>query len=96
MPGTARFSIALLLCRWGSPERTKAWTVEPALEFLGRGQKEPGGGELCQVGWSVVEAPGDVSVQRMLGVKLSAAGAAAVLEQGAQNRREESRSFALH
>lgn len=44
--------------------------MEPALEFLGRGQKEPGGGELCQVGWSVVEAPGDVSVQRMLGVKL--------------------------
>lgn len=96
MPGTARFSIALLLCRWGSPERTKAWTVEPALEFLGRGQKEPGGGELCQVGRSVVEVPGDVSVQRMLGVKLSAAGAAALLEQGAQNRQEESRSFALH
>lgn len=70
--------------------------MEPALEFLGRGQREPGGGELSQVGRSVVEAPGDGSVQRMLGVKLSAAGAAALLEQGAQNRQEESRSFALH
>lgn len=67
--------------------------MEPALEFLGRGQKEPGGGELCQVGRSVVEAPGDVSVQRMLGVKL---WSSCTLEQGAQNRQEESRSFALH
>lgn len=37
----------------------------------------------------MVEAPGDVSVQSMLGTTLSAAGAAALLEQGAQNSREE-------
>lgn len=67
--------------------------VEPALEFLGRGQREPGGGELCQVGRTVVEAPGDVSMQGMLGVKLSVA---VLLEQGAKKSQEESRSFALH
>lgn len=70
--------------------------MEPALGFLGRGQRESGGCELCQVGRRVVEAPGDVSMQRMLGTKLSAAEAAALLEQGTQNSREESRSFALH
>lgn len=65
------------------------------MEFLRRGQREPGDGELCQVGRRVVEAPGD-ETQRMLGTKLSAAVAAALLEQGAQNSEEESRSFALH
>ena len=34
MPGTACFRVVtLLLCRLGYPEKIKAWTVEPALEF---------------------------------------------------------------
>lgn len=95
MPGTACFSVALLLCRLGYPEKIKPWTVEPALEFLRRGQREPGDGELCQVGRRMVEAPGD-DMQRMLGTKLFTAATAAQLEPGAQNSRGESRSFALH
>lgn len=51
--------------------------MEPALEFLGEGRENLVDVKLCQVGRRMMEEPVS-EAQRMLGARLSAAGAALV------------------